>query len=305
VSPSGRFVTGADQSGAVAMWDLKTGAHRTLWRHAMTSFTKFSADGGHIASASWDSTVRVGEPSGGPVQRVRAGGLAKYSVALDRHATRVAFGGSDSDPRVVIVSLRDGRRVILRGHTEIVWDIDFSPDGAHVVTASEDGTARLWNAANGHLERTLEGHGEGVTTARYSPNGKFVVTAGKDGTARVWPVAGGSSRILRGHAGPVSSAAFNARGDRVVTAGADGSVRVWSSRGGDPLITVDTHLDEAHGAAFTPDGRRVVSVGEDGVIRAVDCDVCEPFPAVLSLARARVRMNLSASDQKRYLPQGG
>ena len=305
LSPSGRFVTGADQSGAVAIWDLETGARRSLWRHAATSFVKFSADGAHIASASWDGTVRVGEPDGGAVQRVRAGGLAKYSVALDRHATRVAFGGSDSDPRVVIVSIGDGRRVVLRGHTEIVWDIDFSPDGTHVVTASEDGTARLWNASNGHLERTLEGHGEGVTTARYSPGGKSVVTAGKDGTARVWPVTGGSPRILRGHAGPVSSAAFNARGDRIVTAGADGTVRVWSSRGGDPLITVDMHLDEARGAAFTPDGRRAVSVGADGVIRAVGCDVCGPFPSVLSLARARSRMNLSAADQRRHLPQGG
>lgn len=305
ISPTGRFATGGQESGAVEIWDLASGTRRRLSAHSGPSFARFSSDGSRIGSASWDGEVRVLNPDGGRPRVVASDALAKYSVALDRDAGRIAFGGSDSNPSAVIVSLDDKREVVLKGHTEAIWDVDFSPDGAHVVTASEDGTARIWDAADGRLERVLRGHGEGLKRARYSADGKLVVTAGADGTARVWRVADGSARILRGHAGAVSSAAFNPRGDRVVTAGDDGTVRVWSAAGGSPLLVVTTHRYVALDAVFTPDGQRVVSVGQDGVLRVVSCEICGSFDAALRIARQRAHTNLSRADQERALPRDG
>jgi WD40 repeat protein len=37
-----------------------------------------------------------------------------------------------------------GRPIVLKGHKDWVVDAHFSPDGKRVVTASHDGTARVW-----------------------------------------------------------------------------------------------------------------------------------------------------------------
>ena len=62
----------------------------------------------------------------------------------------------------------------------------FSPDGAHIVTASGDQTARIWDAASGEQLAILDGHMDWVDSAAFSPDGAYVVTASGDQTARVW-----------------------------------------------------------------------------------------------------------------------
>jgi WD40 repeat protein len=62
----------------------------------------------------------------------------------------------------------------------------FSLDGARIVTASADNTARLWDAATGQPIVVLKGHDGIVISAAFSPDGARVVTASRDGTARLW-----------------------------------------------------------------------------------------------------------------------
>ena len=63
----------------------------------------------------------------------------------------------------------------------------FSPDGKRIVTASEDKTARVWDAASGKpIGEPLKGHEACGDSAAFSPDGKRIVTASDDKTARVW-----------------------------------------------------------------------------------------------------------------------
>ena len=88
-----------------------------------------------------------------------------------------------------ITELRERR--VLRGHDDRVWSGAFSPDGARVVTASYDKTARLWDAATGKAIAVLGGHDGPVYSTVFSPDGRRVVTASHDMTARVWDAATG------------------------------------------------------------------------------------------------------------------
>ena len=76
---------------------------------------------------------------------------------------------------------------MLTGHSGAVNSAAFSPDGQRVVTASVDGTARLWDAATDLSLVVLSGHDGAVNSAAFSPDGQRVMTAsGK--TARLWPI---------------------------------------------------------------------------------------------------------------------
>ena len=72
----------------------------------------------------------------------------------------------------------------MRGHDHKVGWATFSPDGRTVVTASHDGTARLWDSASGRQTAIPRGHNGGVFYAHFSPNGRAVVTASYDKTTR-------------------------------------------------------------------------------------------------------------------------
>jgi WD40 repeat protein len=62
----------------------------------------------------------------------------------------------------------------------------FSPDGSRIVTASRDGTVRIWDAATAREIAVLRGHDGSVISAAFSPDGLRIVTASGDETARMW-----------------------------------------------------------------------------------------------------------------------
>ena len=85
------------------------------------------------------------------------------------------------------------------------------PELVALVTASEDQTARVWDAATGQPLTGTLAHQGFVVSAAFSPDGTRVVTASEDQTARVWDAATGQllTRPLA-HQDKVMSAAFHA-----------------------------------------------------------------------------------------------
>jgi WD40 repeat protein len=58
-----------------------------------------------------------------------------------------------------------------------------------VVTASADGTARIWDAQSGQPLTAPLRHNGPVRSAQFSPDGRRIVTASADNAARVWDIA--------------------------------------------------------------------------------------------------------------------
>src|SRR5947207_12806171 len=108
---------------------------------------------------------------------------------------------------------KDGKRCITPvGAKAVIWSVDdakpvgapiehpyegdrelrmarFSPDGNLIVTAGNDGTARIWDTNSRKQIAVLKKHEGPVTSARFSFDGKLLVTTGADGTILVWDTA--------------------------------------------------------------------------------------------------------------------
>ncbi|MBA4064225.1 MAG: hypothetical protein C0501_11020 [Isosphaera sp.] len=167
--------------------------------------------------------------------------------------------------------LCNGQRLTLKGHDGWVQSACFRPDGARVLTAGGDHTARVWDARSGAGLLVLKGHAGDVHSAGWSPDGAKVVTAGLDRTARVWDAKTGDELLaLEGHKGWVSAAAFGPDGMKVATGSDDRTARVWDARSGVQLAVLRGHGGEVHAAGWSPDGARVVTASEDGTARVWD-----------------------------------
>ena len=57
------------------------------------------------------------------------------------------------------------------------------------MTASWDGTARIWETATGRLLAVLSGHHARLRSAMFSPDGRRIITASDDASARIWDVS--------------------------------------------------------------------------------------------------------------------
>jgi WD40 repeat protein len=76
--------------------------------------------------------------------------------------------------------LNTGEKVSLTGHNGRIYHVAFSPNGACVATASEDGTVRVWQTVTGVMWTVLWGYRQGVDEVTFDTNNRTVVLARRD-----------------------------------------------------------------------------------------------------------------------------
>jgi WD40 repeat protein len=177
----------------------------------------------------------------------------------------------------------------------------FSPSGKQVVTANDDGTARLWDTNSGRsLQVFSEPLDQEIYAAWFSPDGTQVVTASNDGTARIWSTATGVLLQTLSEPGgdPVYNAAFSRNGQLVVTC--SGSVAViWNAKAGQQLTEFPYGTTFLY-CEFSPDGSEVVTAGTDGQTRIFSTELAGNLTRIEQIAGRRVTQQLTASELREY-----
>jgi WD40 repeat protein len=150
--------------------------------------------------------------------------------------------------------------IVCSGHQRQVIHATFAPDSQSVLTASADGTVRLWDSYGTGI-RDFSGHEGVVWRARFSPDGQYIITASSDFTVRLWAAANGHTSQTLIHPNDVRDAHFSPDGQYILTWTRDGTTILWDFTG--------RQLQQYRGgqAQFLPDGSGVVTVLPDFSVR--------------------------------------
>jgi WD40 repeat protein len=159
----------------------------------------------------------------------------------------------------------DGRAtaIALSGHSAAVRVVRFTPDGRSVLTAADDGTARIRDLLDGRAYAVLRGHKAPLSDAVFSPDGERVVTASLDSTIRIWSARDGSLLKTLSSQTPTRAVSFSPDGSLLLAASfLDGTARLFQGDGSRELAVL-VHPGPANiqmrAARFSSDGSRIVT----------------------------------------------
>jgi len=141
------------------------------------------------------------------------------------------------------------------GHSARIYKVDFSPNNKYLVSASGDGTARVWEMPKGGLVSSLKDQSGHVFWAAFRPNNRHVVAVG--GTAaRIYDITNGSIiQVLGDHTQRVLTADFSPDGGTVATGDDGGVVKLWQAGSGNEIRTITTGEGSVYSISFNPKGR--------------------------------------------------
>ena len=181
-SPSGELLASGGADGAAHVWEAATGQVRQSLRGHTDQIgdIAWSAAGDRLATSGRDSTIRVWDPLSGEELLQSSGWQAYQKVDWLSQGDQLAYISLLENLRIWDLSPRVVRLV---GHTDFVYDAQWSPDGRRIATAGE-GTVRIWEWPGGRLLRTLE-LPSGFYVA-WSPDGGRLAIATLPGPFSVW-----------------------------------------------------------------------------------------------------------------------
>jgi WD40 repeat protein len=174
-------------------------------------------------------------------------------------------------------------RVALKGHTQVVEAVAFSPDGSVLASCGWDNSVRLWDLkglANGSPPAgpIVLPHESVRFALAFSPDGKRLVCGGLN-SMTIWSCSPKDCEpLVRKEGTTCRCLAFSPDGKTIALGCDDGTVRLLDGETAEERAVLRGHADVVRNVAFSPDGAILVSSGQDREILLWD-----------AIAGARVR----------------
>jgi WD40 repeat protein len=254
LNPDGKILASGSADQTVKLWHSDTGhCLRTLQGYTnLVLSVAFSPDGQVLASGSADHTIKLWQVT--PTHCTNNVVNHQQSTIYPSSPILHSFAFTHS----------------LKGHTDWVLSVAFSPDGHTLASGSFDQTIRLWDRHTGMCLKILQGHTNWIHSVAFSPDGQLLASASSDQTIQIWDTATGDRlKTLVGHYSHVWSVAFSPDGQFLASGGDASVVKLWNLEG-KCLHTLQGHTQRVYSIAFSPDGKTLVSSSVDQTVKLWD-----------------------------------
>jgi WD40 repeat protein/Skp family chaperone for outer membrane proteins len=195
--PDGRRLASCGTDGTLSLHDLWTYAEfLTLRNPCGTAFQQatFSPDGKWLATCrgaeGHDCAIEVWDLTADPgTLAVCAGGRAVFVqdgrgfASIQPARPRDEKNPTNDLLRVWSAAAAGAPPVILTGHRGRINEVAASADGRRIVSAGNDGTVRIWDAATGKPLACFTAQNTQFHGVAFSPDGRRVVTSGRNASA--------------------------------------------------------------------------------------------------------------------------
>jgi|SRR5262245_6654879 len=251
-TPDGKRFVSASIDGTVVMWDVQTG--KRLWQIDLDEGTRTK----EIRTISQILDMALA-PDGNTV-----------AVAYDRSRVIGANLDGKSEYRIGLLNARNGmERQVLLGHTALIGQITFSPDGRALISGSADNTARLWDIETGRQLLLINMKERGAAVA-ISPDGKLIALAtqavyGFPPQPIVWLYNAQSGKLARHfprRKSNVNDLTFSPDGRMIAIASDDLSgaqTDLWDLNAQEPTRTISERNEHITTIRYSHDGRLLAS----------------------------------------------
>lgn len=299
LGPDGTRVLATSLLGTSMLWEIASGRQLGVFGVPGQKLQRafFSPDGTRIVT---EGHLETGTTLWDARSGTALGAIGRRPV-FSPEGSRVSDGGRLWDAisgREIAVLRHDapapGSSVIYTP-SGTVDAMTFSTEGSRMVTAGQDGTARLWRAADGAPIAVLRGHAAPVKRATFSGDGARVLTLSEDGTARLWDARAGVEVGIVRTAVPIHHVSSSRNGTLLLTL-SDDAARLWSAADATERLVLRGTEARLRSAAFSPSGMRVSTVSEDRTVRIWDARDGREL-AVLQGHSGEVRKALFSPDE--------
>jgi WD40 repeat protein len=223
----------------------------------------FSPNGQMIASASWDSTIKLWTPRGQELKTLKGHSGELWNVVFSPDGKTLASASSDQTVKLWNI---DGTELhTLTGHTGAVIEVMFSPDGQRLASSGIDGVIKIWDI-NGQELQSFKAHQGWVWGLRFSPDGQMIASGGGDKLIKLWDLNGQELKTIIGHQDTVTEVVFSEDGRHLASASNDGTVRVWTIAGKE-IKTFKAPGAQLWDLRWNSDGQTLAAVVSDNTVR--------------------------------------
>lgn len=201
-SPDGKFVASGTADGGVRMWSVRNGEEarmlRGLHEKRFVRCLAFRGDGQRLATGGDDGKLVITDLASGKVLQSFQRNTAVFTVEFSADGETVAAGYVPHEPVVRLWNLKDKDFVSLNGHTDRLSTVSLRSDGRLAVTASLDGSVRLWEIGSNVPRKMVLGTGsvgERLWMGALSPDGRYVATGNSNGTIYLFRLPAATENI--------------------------------------------------------------------------------------------------------------